>query len=179
MSRRALGLWTVALLATALLIAQLMPLPMHAAAREKGDANLVRIDSVDMRMSSVGPVVLLKAQKRAVPVFVDVTVAQSIQSVLSGAKPPRPLSHDLMYAILDAFDGRVTRVVVMLKGETFYADLTVLVQGTSKNFDSRSSDAIALATHFKAPIYVPRTLLDKVGIALEEPQEAAPGGVRL
>jgi bifunctional DNase/RNase len=41
------------------------------------------------------------------------------------------------------------------------------MNGKSKIFDSRSSDAIALAIHARAPILVSRELLDQVGIELE------------
>ena len=84
-----------------------------------------------------------------------------------------------MHSILEAFNGKVSRVVITLKGSTFYADLTVLLGGTTKVFDSRSSDAIALAVHFKAPMLVSRELLEKAGKVLDEPSPAAPGGTRL
>ncbi|MCW5604600.1 MAG: bifunctional nuclease family protein, partial [Burkholderiales bacterium] len=83
--------------------------------------------------------------------------------------PPRPLSHDLMHAVLDAFGGNVSRVFITLKGQTYYADLTIVVQDTTKIFDSRSSDAIALAVRFKAPILVSRKLLESAGQEMEQP----------
>lgn len=176
MRQQLVAIWTAGALACAGL---LLPLVSAGAERAKVEANLVQVEDVEVRMSMVGPVVLLKVRNRAVPIFVDATVAQSIQAVVSGEKPTRPLSHDLMHTILQAFDGRVTRAVITLKGETYYADITVIVQGASKVFDSRSSDAIALASHFKAPLFVPRELMDKVGIDLENGQKVPPGGVRL
>ena len=109
--------------------------------------------------------------------FVDQTVAESIHAALSKQKLPRPLSHDLMRAILQAYDGKVVQVVVTLKGATFYGALTIEVAGNSKVFDSRSSDAIALAIHFAAPIWVSRELLEKSGKPLEK--EDPPGTQRL
>ena len=129
----------------------------------------VRIQNVEVRLSPVGHVVLLKVRNRAIPVFVDAVVAESIQGALTGRKTPRPLTHDLMHTILEAYDGKVTQVVVTLKERTYHAALTVAVQKTTKVFDSRSSDAIALAIHFKAPILVPQELLDSSGVDLEEP----------
>jgi hypothetical protein len=46
--------------------------------------------------------------------------------------------------------------------------LTITVQNQEKTFDSRSSDSIALAVHFKAPIIVGRDLLNSSGRVLEE-----------
>jgi hypothetical protein len=61
----------------------------------------------------------------------------------------------------------VTKVVVTLKEGIYYGALTVAVRGTTKVFDSRSSDAIALAIPAGAPILVSRQLLDSNGIDLE------------
>jgi bifunctional DNase/RNase len=142
---------------------------MPAAAAEGGGEARVRIESVEVRVSPVGPVVLLKVRNKAIPVFVDAIVAESIQSALTGRKTPRPLTHELMRTVLEAFDGRVTQVVVTLKERTFYAALTVAVQKAPRVFDSRSSDAIALAIHFRAPILVAQELLDSQGVELDGP----------
>lgn len=123
----------------------------------------VTITDVQVRMSDHGPVVLLWAEGKAIPIFVDVTVARSIQSALNGEKLSRPLSHDLMHTILEAYGGKVLKTVVTLRGSTFYGALTVAVQDQVKTFDSRSSDSIALAVHFKAPIIVGRDLLNSAG----------------
>ena len=124
----------------------------------------VRIQSVEIRATAAGPVVLLRVYDRAVPIFVDAIVAESIHAALKKQKSARPLTHDLMHTVLEAFDGRVTQVSVTLKDKTFYADLTVIVGKNTKVFDSRSSDAIALAIHFKAPILVSQELLDSSGV---------------
>jgi bifunctional DNase/RNase len=123
----------------------------------------VEITTVTVRMSDHGPVVLLQAENRVIPIFVDVTVALSIQGALNGERLARPMSHDLMHAILDAYGGKVVRTVITLKGGTYYGALTVAVRDQVKTFDSRSSDSIALAVHFKAPILVGRDLLESAG----------------
>ena len=124
----------------------------------------VRIQSVEVRATVAGPVVLLRVYNRALPIFVDAIVAESIHGALTKQKSARPLTHDLMRTVLEAFDGKVTQVSVTLKDQTFYADLTVSVGSTTRVFDSRSSDAIALAIHFKAPILVSQELLDSSGM---------------
>jgi bifunctional DNase/RNase len=124
----------------------------------------VRIQSVEVRATVAGPVVLLRVYNRALPIFVDAIVAESIRGALKKQKSARPLTHDLMHTVLEAFDGKFTQVSVTLKDKTFYADLTVIVGKTTKIFDSRSSDAIALAIHFKAPILVTQELLDSSGV---------------
>ena len=133
-----------------------------------GQSAQVQIKDVEVRLSDHGPVILLKAEERVIPIFVDPTVAGSIHGALTGQKLRRPLSHDLMHSILDAFDGKVTQVVITLKDGTYYGALSVAVKDTTKVFDSRSSDAIALAIHFKAPILVGLYLLDAAGKALPD-----------
>lgn len=151
----------------------------QANAQRTADAGLVRIEQVEVRGSTAGPVVLLRVQDKAIPIFVDAVVAESIQGALTGEKFPRPLSHDLMRTVLEAFEGKVSRVVITLKGSTYYADLTVLMRGTAKVFDSRSSDAIALAVHFNAPMLVSQELIDKAGAVPNERVPSKPGGLRL
>jgi bifunctional DNase/RNase len=124
----------------------------------------VRIQSVEVRATVAGPAVLLRVYNRAIPIFVDAIVAESIQGALTKKRSARPLTHDLMHTVLTGFDGKVSQVVVTLREKTFYAALTVTVGGTEKIFDSRSSDAIALAVHFKAPILVSQELLDSSGV---------------
>ena len=129
----------------------------------------VKIENVQVRVTDHGYVVLLKAEEKVIPVFVDPTVAASIHGALSGEKAPRPLSHDLMHTILATMNVKVTQVVITLRGSIYYGALSVAMKDATKVFDSRSSDAIALAIHFKAPILVGRDLLDSAGVSMKEP----------
>lgn len=150
------------------LVLTVTPCGPWAHADEAGMSPQVTISDVRVRLSDHGPVVLLSADGKTIPVFVDHTVAASIQAALTGEKLPRPLSHDLMHTILEALGGRVTKTVITLKGGTYYGSLTVAFQGQEKVFDSRSSDSIALAIHFHAPILVGRDMLDKAGTPVPE-----------
>ena len=125
--------------------------------------DLVPIAEVKVRISDHGPVVLLQAEGKAIPIFIDLTVALSIQNALNVERTSRPMSHDLMHIILNTFGGKVTRTVISLKGGTYFGALTVAFKDEVKVFDSRSSDSIALAVHFKAPILVGRDLLNSAG----------------
>jgi bifunctional DNase/RNase len=140
----------------------------RACQQESVPTDPVTITQVEVRLSDHGPVVLLQAEGKAIPIFVDMTVAVSIQGALKGEKLPRPLSHDLMHAILQTFGGKVTQTVITLKGGTYYGALSVNLRDDVKTFDSRSSDSIALAIHFNAPIIVGRDLLNSAGRVLEK-----------
>jgi len=159
----------MAVLASAMVLSAVQAQPVPDAGEQ------VRIQAVEVVMTAVGPAVLLKARSKAIPVFVDQTVAESIHAALTRQRLTRPLSHDLMRSILESYGGKVTQVVVSLKGATYYGALSIDLGGSSKVFDARSSDAIALAVHFAAPILVSRALLDSAGEAVDDP----PGSQRL
>jgi bifunctional DNase/RNase len=135
------------------------------------EAAMVRVQSVEVIASPGGPVVVLKVRNKSIPVFVESLVAHSIQAALAGQAPPRPLSHDLMHTILESLDAKMSQAVITLKDGTFYGAVTILVGGKPKVFDARSSDAIALAIRFKAPILLDQALIDSIGV---EAPKAAP-----
>ena len=131
----------------------------------------VKVDEVKVVWSEVGPVVLLTARESVIPIFVDPTVAGSIQGVLTGEKSPRPLSHDLMHTILQAYGMTVVQVRISLKEQIYFGELLMAADGQTQVFDCRSSDGIALAIHFGTPIFVEEALLDK---ARKKDQPAGP-----
>ena len=133
---------------------------------------MVRVQGVEVISSPIGAVVVLKLPNKQIPVFVDPVVAISIQSALGGQAPARPLSHDLMQTVLESLDAKVTQAAITLKDGTFYGALTLDVAGRTKVFDCRSSDAIALAVRFKAPILLDPSLVESAGI--ERTEERVP-----
>ena len=146
----------------------------HSLAKISSPANQILIEDVGLLMSEDGPMILLKAQNRFVPIFVDATVAGSIEAALQNRKHLRPLSHDLMHTILQAYGGVVKEVRISLKDQIYFGELTVSIKGERQVFDSRSSDAIALAIHFHAPIYVEKNVFDqaeKLGRESESAQQ--------
>ena len=156
------------------ILAAVVPLVLAVAVARgvgTGEDPWVKVSEVDVGLSSVGPVVFLKAKGRAMPIFVDPVVAASIQSALGGPKPARPLSHDLMQTILLAYEAKVTKASITLKDDVFYAELRIAHGGKETTFDSRSSDAIALAVRFDAPIFVREDQLSEAGRFLPDGEE--------
>ena len=155
---------------SSVLLVGLLHVDVQADGGLSNPSDPVTITDVKVRISDHGTVVFLLAEGKAIPIFVDLTVALSIQGALNGEKLSRPFTHDLMHTILDAYGGKVLRTVITLKDGTYYGALTVAVQDQVKTFDSRSSDSIALAIHFKAPIIVGRDLLNSAGGLQEKPR---------
>ena len=130
----------------------------------------IEVQEVKVALVEQNLLVLLIVGDRFVPIHVDATVAGSIYSVLSNNPTTRPLSHDLMRLILLELGAKVTQAVITLKEKTYYADLTIMIGDRAWIFDSRSSDAIALALLFKAPIIIAKGTWDSSSQAWEMPK---------
>ena len=73
------------------------------------------------------------------------------------------MTHDLIRNILEAVGAELTKIVITdLRKGTFYANLYLVQNGTELRVDSRPSDAIALASALKAPIFVEEKVMDQV-----------------
>jgi hypothetical protein len=78
------------------------------------------------------------------------------------------MTHDLLTEILSELDARITRITVTeLRENTFYAQVTVQLDGTEVEVDSRPSDAIALAIRAEAPIYAADQVIEESAIEFE------------
>ena len=85
-----------------------------------------------------------------------------------GYEPPRPLTHDLFKNFSDRFDIVVKQVIIhKLVDGVFYASIICEREGVEEVVDARTSDAIALALRFSAPIFTYRNILEKAGIILK------------
>jgi bifunctional DNase/RNase len=162
--------WVRAVGVPARLIAFCLVILSAFAAPAAADNDGVTVKEVQVAFVDQRLVVLLIVDERAMAIHVDSTVAASIHSVLSRTPTRRPLSHDLMRLILLELDAKVTRAVITLKDKTYHADLTITVGDKAFIFDSRSSDAIALAILFKAPIVVTQGTWDFASRVWDEPQ---------
>jgi len=115
------------------------------------------------------PVVLLKeaGSRRALPIWIGLYEANAIATFLAGIKPPRPMTHDLLYSTLQATGCTVRDVVITeLKENTFYAFIRLNSEKGDLEIDSRPSDAIALAVRAGAPIFVSEEVMEQSAIDL-------------
>lgn len=114
--------------------------------------------------------VLLKEKfgERTLPIWIGENEAMAIALSLEGVKPKRPLTHDLLKAVLDAFQAKVSKIgIVDLREETYYAKIFVEVDSRVYAIDARPSDSIALALRTKSSIWVNDDIINKNGIVLE------------
>ena len=110
---------------------------------------------------------------RKLPIVIGAFEAQSIAIALEKEiKPPRPLTHDLFKNFADRFQIVVKQVIIhKLVDGVFYSSIISERDGIEEIIDARTSDAIALALRFKAPIFTYKAILDKAGIYLKTPQK--------
>ena len=106
---------------------------------------------------------------RKLPIVIGAFEAQSIAIALEKEiRPPRPLTHDLFKNFADRFDVVVKQVIIhKLVDGVFYSSLICERDKIEEIIDARTSDAIALALRFDAPIFTYKNILEKAGIYLK------------
>ena len=112
--------------------------------------------------------------ERKLPIVIGAFEAQSIAIALEKEiKPPRPLTHDLFKNFAERFVIIVKQVIIhKLVDGVFYSSIICERDKIEEIIDARTSDAIALALRFSAPIFTYKNILDKAGIFLKtNPQE--------
>lgn len=111
--------------------------------------------------------------ERKLPIVIGAFEAQSIAIALEKEiKPPRPLTHDLFKSFADRFDIVVKQVIIhKLVDGVFYSSIICERDKIEEIIDARTSDAIALALRFSAPIFTYKNILDKAGVYLNNPSD--------
>jgi uncharacterized protein len=136
-------LWTFAVPATALLAQQ--------------PDNGVEVTVGDLQATPYGVSVTLKASRsdEVLHMMIGVNEGEAIARALSHRTPPRPMTHDLIAAILDKLGWHVEKVLIRdISGDTFLADLVLEKNGQTEVIDSRPSDAMAIAVRTDTKIFV-------------------------
>ena len=125
-----------------------------------------------------------KNGKRRLPVIIGGFEAQAIAIEIEKMTPSRPLTHDLFKTFADTFELVVKEVIIynLVEG-IFFAKMSCARLNNPEIFeiDARTSDAVALAVRFKAPIYTYEFILSSAGIILDEDEEGgtSPGEIEM
>lgn len=137
----------------------------------------VQVYGVNLDALSNQPVIILKQVdvQRFIPIRIGQFEATSILMELQGIKPTRPLTHDLLRAVIESMKVKVTRIVISdLRDGTFYAQihLHLAKNGTELEIDSRPSDAIALAVRTNVPIFASENVVAKASVGFTNGEES-------
>jgi uncharacterized protein len=131
----------------------------------------VDVVGVRVEMPSNQPIVLLReaAGDRYLPIWIGAVEATAIAFAQQGVVPPRPLTHDLVKDLLEAFGEDLTEVrITEVKDGVFYA---LLVFASGVEVGARPSDAIALALRTGTRIVCADEVLSEAGLAVPDEQE--------
>jgi hypothetical protein len=137
----------------------------------------IRLEIIGMKysQSQSGAYALILEERdgrRRLPIIIGSFEAQAIAIELEKIKTPRPLTHDLFRSFAEAYNIRVTEVVINKFQEgVFFAKLVCNQDDIEQEVDSRTSDAIALALRFNCPIYTYDSILEAAGIMADEEPE--------
>lgn len=103
---------------------------------------------------------------RKLPIVIGAPEAQAIAFTLEKKlKTSRPMTHDVFKNTLDRFQVDLQEIIIhKLEDGLFYSSLICERDGIQEIIDSRTSDAIAMAQRFKAPIYTYPEILEQAGI---------------
>ena len=137
--------------------------------------NLVKLNikGISYSQTQTGAYALILEEElgqRKLPIIIGSFEAQSIALALEkDIRTPRPLTHDLFVSMGRAFQFFVKGVFIhKLEDGVFYSNILMEDKdGQEEEIDSRTSDAIALAIRFDAPIYALESVMEKAGIHLE------------
>jgi uncharacterized protein len=95
------------------------------------------------------------------PIWVGYFEANAIALEIEKINTPRPMTHDLLNNIISSLQAKVKHILVTdLKDNTFFAEISVIQNGSDMTIDSRPSDAIALALRSQSPIFVEEKVIE-------------------
>ena len=152
------------------------------------------VAGIALDASSRSPIVLLRdpSRSRQVPIWIDQAQAHNIMAGLNDTPQPRPLSHDLMAALLEAGGLQLERVIIhAIEDSTFRAvlrlcdcdhdtvdsmeeEVDAAVDGDDNllEIDARPSDAIALAIRTGSSIWMLEEGVAEASIAVDAEADA-------
>ncbi len=109
--------------------------------------------------------------KIKLPVVIGNFEAQSISLGLEkDIQPPRPLTHDLFSKFIQITNYSIESIVIyQIIDGVFFSNINLRNTETGDELvmDARTSDAVAMAVRFDAPIYTTQQVLNEAGILLE------------
>ncbi|MDM7936376.1 MAG: bifunctional nuclease family protein [Cyanobium sp. CZS 48M] len=136
----------------------------------------MRVAGIALDAASRSPIVLLRdpSGRRQVPIWIDQAQAQNILAGLGGTTPPRPLSHDLMAALMAVGGVSLERVIIhSIEDATFRAVLKLSdSDGEASELDCRPSDAIALALRTGSSIWMLEEVVADASIPVDSEADA-------
>ena len=137
---------------------------------------LIQLDIVGLSYSQTqtGAYALVLGEltgNRRLPIIIGSFEAKAIAVALeSEIKPERPITHDLFTTFCKGYDIRVQKVVISSIKDGIFSSIIYCVDNNGKELelDARTSDAVAIAVRFNAPIFTYLAIMEDAGIILDK-----------
>ena len=136
----------------------------------------VVVDSIRVSLLTQHRVVVLREtdSRRYLPIWIGPFEADAIAVAIQGHEPQRPMTHDLLKAMIGDLGGQLAHIMVNdIQDNTFFARIVIEQNGRLVEVDSRPSDAIALAVRTDVPIFVEARVLDQAGVLFDEEEQTS------
>jgi bifunctional DNase/RNase len=140
----------------------------------------VKVQSLALDRTTNTPVVILQevGGDRVLPIWIGPGEASAIAMQLADMEFSRPLTHDLLCAVLKGLGGDLQKVIITrVEASTYYAEMIVRRNGEVFSLDARPSDSIAVALRVSARIFAQDDLLDEAAIEITDEETAGEGPV--
>lgn len=135
---------------------------------DKIKLNIVAITHSVTQSQNYAVILGEEAGSRRLPIVIGSFEAQAIVVALENMNPNRPLTHDLFKNTMAEYNIKVLEIIINdLNEGIFYAQLVCEQEGNVAVIDSRTSDAIAMAVRYNAPIYTYEFVMEAAGVQVE------------
>lgn len=139
---------------------------------KKVELKVVNISNSQSQVPAFAMLLQEMEGERQLPIIIGPAEAQAITFKINSIRPIRPLTHDLFASTLNVFDITIAEVLIYKAQDgVFYSHIFYKKEEETIRIDSRTSDAIALALRFNAPIYIYESILEKECISMEDSLE--------
>jgi bifunctional DNase/RNase len=136
----------------------------------------VKVQSLALDRTTNTPVVILQelGGDRVLPIWIGPGEASAIAMQLADMEFSRPLTHDLLCAVLKGLGGDLQKVIITrVESSTYYAEMIVRRNGEVFSLDARPSDSIAVALRVSARIFAQDDLLEEAAIEIADEESAS------
>lgn len=142
---------------------------------------LIQLDIIGLSNSQTqsGAFALVLAEmtgKRRLPIVIGSFEAKAIAMALDPEyKSQRPITHDLFLNLSRGFGINVKKIVISsINSDGIFSSIIYFEDenGKEKEIDSRTSDAVAIAVRFKAPIFTFNAIMDEAGISIDKENDS-------
>lgn len=133
---------------------------------------LVKLLGLSYSQTQIGSYVVILSEiggMRKLPLIIKPSDAQQIALKIEGIKAPRPLTHDLIKTLTDAFQIDIMEVYIysVLEG-IFYTKLIASNGLDDIEIECTAGDGVSLSIVYDCPIFVDQEVLNSSGVIIND-----------